>query len=190
MRTQTGLGGQRRVDWGALEAYEVYLAFIDGKGKRGYCIRGLRPKSPSTTTAVRMSVYLVLIRPARVWPCADTPGDIDIHRAWACRRASGRKVHSTSVPRVGGVAVVAAADWPSVVVRARGQPAGRSTCRHSDRCHPLSGALVFGVGLVDDLRHAFSLAEGGGATAGCHHRDGVGTAHRARHAWRRRRSSA
>jgi UDP-GlcNAc:undecaprenyl-phosphate GlcNAc-1-phosphate transferase len=64
----------------------------------------------------------------------------------------GRKVHTQSVPRLGGLAVVAAAALAVVIVRAF-VPASDNTAIWPHLRPLLAGAaLIFAVGLVDDIR--------------------------------------
>jgi UDP-GlcNAc:undecaprenyl-phosphate GlcNAc-1-phosphate transferase len=64
----------------------------------------------------------------------------------------GRKVHTQSVPRLGGLAVVAAALLSVVIVRAF-VPASDNTALWPELRPLLAGAaLIFAVGLVDDVR--------------------------------------
>ncbi len=64
----------------------------------------------------------------------------------------GRKVHTQSVPRLGGVAVVAAALLSVLIVQAFG-PIADNTALWPELGPLLAGAaLIFAVGLVDDVR--------------------------------------
>jgi UDP-GlcNAc:undecaprenyl-phosphate/decaprenyl-phosphate GlcNAc-1-phosphate transferase len=101
-----------------------------------------------------MSVYLVLILASCVFGLVLTPLVTSTSTALGLVDApGGRKVHSTSVPRVGGVAVVAAAALAIVVVGLAANRLGVAMPPLRPLSPILSGAiLVFGVGLVDDLR--------------------------------------
>ena len=101
-----------------------------------------------------MSVYLALLLAGAFLGLVFTPlvrsGSMALGLVDA---PGGRKVHSTSVPRLGGLAVVLASATAIVVIdslqlRLPGTPIAL------DPVMPLLGgaALVFGIGLLDDLR--------------------------------------
>ena len=114
-------------------------------------MRGLRPKSPSTTTAVRMTVYLALILAGSVLGLLLTPLVTSTSAALGLVDApGGRKVHSRSVPRVGGVAITLAA---TLAVTAISLWQGEDSPVFRPLAPILTGALlVFGIGLIDDVR--------------------------------------
>jgi UDP-GlcNAc:undecaprenyl-phosphate GlcNAc-1-phosphate transferase len=101
-----------------------------------------------------MSVYLVLILAGCVIGLMLTPLVTSMSTALGLVDApGGRKVHSTSVPRIGGVAVVAAAALAMVVVGSIAKRLGAEIPPFGPMSPILAGAgLVFGVGLADDFR--------------------------------------
>ncbi len=79
------------------------------------------------------------------------------HRAGVLDEPAARKIHTTSVPRVGGVAVVAALLLTIALERVLGRTAGVEL----DAWLPvlLGGALVFAVGVWDDVRPVSPVAK-------------------------------
>ncbi len=64
----------------------------------------------------------------------------------------GRKVHAQSVPRLGGVAVVAATILAMILVRWLGPEDFAPAIWPALSPFATAGALIFGIGLLDDLR--------------------------------------
>lgn len=64
----------------------------------------------------------------------------------------GRKVHAQSVPRLGGVAVVAATILAMILVRWLGPRDLNPAIWPSLQPFAAAGALIFGIGLLDDVR--------------------------------------
>jgi UDP-GlcNAc:undecaprenyl-phosphate GlcNAc-1-phosphate transferase len=75
-------------------------------------------------------------------------------RVGAMDRPEARKVHARSLPRFGGLAVVLAAAAAVVAARALGVPSGAGPDADRAVWLPIvvGGAIVFGTGLLDDLR--------------------------------------
>ena len=100
-----------------------------------------------------MTVYLLLGLSSAALALVVTPlvsrGSI---RLGLVDAPGGRKVHAQSVPRLGGVAVVTATIGAMILVSLWGpwdfDPAVWPTLRP----FALSGALIFGIGLLDDVR--------------------------------------
>ena len=117
-------------------------------------MRGLRPRSPSTITAVRIDVcYLLLGLSSAVLALLLTPvigrGST---RLGLVDAPGGRKVHMRSVPRLGGLAVVLAAGLALLLVSML-QPALVDPADWTPmRPFFIAGGLIFAIGFVDDLR--------------------------------------
>lgn len=101
-----------------------------------------------------MTVYLALILAGCVIGLVLTPLVTSTSTALGLVDApGGRKVHSTSVPRVGGIAVVLAAALATVVVGLAARRLGVEMPEFRPMSPIFLGAgIVFGIGLIDDLR--------------------------------------
>ena len=101
-----------------------------------------------------MTVYLALILAGSVFALLLTPLVTRTSEALGLVDApGGRKVHSTSVPRVGGVAIVLAAAAALSPLILAGPRLGVVTPPFAPLTSILLGALlVFAVGLIDDFR--------------------------------------
>jgi len=101
-----------------------------------------------------MTVYLALILAGSVFALLLTPLVTRTSEALGLVDApGGRKVHSTSVPRVGGVAIVASAAATLAVLIVAGPRLEMAVPPFEPLWSILVGAvLVFAVGLVDDFR--------------------------------------
>lgn len=100
-----------------------------------------------------MTVYLALLMAGALFGLVLTPLVTSASTALGLVDApGGRKVHSTAVPRVGGVAIVAAAGAALLLVVA-GLPAVGIVVPDFGQLAPVvvGAALVFLVGFVDDL---------------------------------------
>ena len=137
---------------GAFEAHQVDVAPASASETAWYCMRGLRPRSPSTITAVRIvTVYLLLGLSSAALALFITPlvarGSI---RARTCRRP-GRPE--------GSCPIGAPPRRPRGPRRHRARddtrpPSARTAPRNLDVAAPFRspGGLVFVVGLLDDVR--------------------------------------
>ena len=146
--------GRCRHGWCALEADQVDI--MPGIGQRDGVIlhsRAAAQISEYDNGGSHVTVYLLLSLSSAVLVLLLTPlvsrGSIQLGLVDA---PGGRKVHPQSVPRLGGVAVVAAMVMAIILV---------SLWRPEDfgpaiwpALQPLAaaGALIFGIGLLDDLR--------------------------------------
>jgi UDP-GlcNAc:undecaprenyl-phosphate GlcNAc-1-phosphate transferase len=101
-----------------------------------------------------MTVYLALIVAGSVLGLLLTPlVTFTSARLGLVDAPGGRKVHSFSVPRVGGLAITLAAAMAVVVVIIAARRQGLVTPSFRPFTPVLIGALlVFGIGLLDDLR--------------------------------------
>jgi UDP-GlcNAc:undecaprenyl-phosphate GlcNAc-1-phosphate transferase len=101
-----------------------------------------------------MSVYLALIVAGSVLGLMLTPLVTKTSVALGLVDApGGRKVHSRSVPRLGGVAVALAAMLAFVGVDWMARSQGVSLPSVGPMAPILAGvALVFAIGLIDDIR--------------------------------------
>lgn len=101
-----------------------------------------------------MSVYLALILAGCVLGLMLTPLVTSASVALGLVDApGGRKVHSRSVPRVGGVAVGLAAAGAFVIVGWVGRSSTMTTSPLGPMAPILGGAvIVFSIGLIDDVR--------------------------------------
>ena len=101
-----------------------------------------------------MTVYLALILAGSVFALLLTPVVTRTSEALGLVDApGGRKVHSTSVPRVGGVAIVLAAAAALSPLILAGPRLGVVTPPFAPLTSILLGTLlVFAVGLIDDVR--------------------------------------
>lgn len=154
MTTNARMAGNRRHRWRALETDQINVAA--GRGERGGVILHARAStqiSEYDNGGSHVTLYLLLGfssaalalfltpligRGATLLGLVDAPG--------------GRKVHVQSVPRVGGLAVVAAAALSLLIVRAF-VPAPDDTALWPDLLPLITGAaLIFAIGLFDDIR--------------------------------------
>jgi UDP-GlcNAc:undecaprenyl-phosphate/decaprenyl-phosphate GlcNAc-1-phosphate transferase len=101
-----------------------------------------------------MTVYLALILAGSVFALLLTPVVTRTSEALGLVDApGGRKVHSTSVPRVGGVAIVLAAAATLATLILAGPSLGVATPPFTPLISTIAAAsLVFAVGLIDDFR--------------------------------------
>src|SRR6478735_7702994 len=116
-----------------------------------YCMRGLRPRSPITITAVRIvTVYLWLGITSAVLALMLTPlvGRVS-PKLGLVDAPGGRKVHARPVPRLGGVAVVGAAVVALAIALWRGsvEPAVWTSMQP----FAIAGGIIFLAGLIDDI---------------------------------------
>ena len=153
MGAQPRLGGQRGVHRRALEADQIDVTVIDGQGKRVVLHSRTATQIPEHDhRSTHVTVYLALILAGCVLGLLLTPLVTSASTALGLVDApGGRKVHSLSVPRVGGLVVIAAALLAGTIVI--NSPLGSG--------HPplgplapmlLGAALVFAVGIYDDVR--------------------------------------
>jgi UDP-GlcNAc:undecaprenyl-phosphate GlcNAc-1-phosphate transferase len=100
-----------------------------------------------------MTLYLALLLAGALLGLLFTPAVTSASRSLGLVDApGGRKVHSTAVPRVGGLAIVAAAAVALVVVVASLPMVGMAAPDIAPLRPILIGtALVFGIGLFDDF---------------------------------------
>jgi UDP-GlcNAc:undecaprenyl-phosphate GlcNAc-1-phosphate transferase len=101
-----------------------------------------------------MTVYLALILAGSVFALLLTPVVTRLSEALGLVDApGGRKVHSTSVPRVGGVAIVLSAAAALAIFTVTGPRVGFLPPPFAPLVSTIAAALlVFAVGLVDDFR--------------------------------------
>ena len=100
-----------------------------------------------------MNVYLIVLAAGTLLSLLFTPLVTSAALALGLVDApGGRKVHSVSVPRTGGVAVIAAASL-ALVAAARVEPQQAGWTALAPLVPVLAGAgLVFSIGFIDDLR--------------------------------------
>jgi UDP-GlcNAc:undecaprenyl-phosphate GlcNAc-1-phosphate transferase len=104
-------------------------------------------------TAVRMTLYLALLLAGALFGLLFTPAVTSASISLGLVDApGGRKVHSTAVPRVGGLAIVSAAAVALLLVVWALPMVGMTAPDFRPLWPVLAGtALVFGIGLLDDF---------------------------------------
>ena len=168
MRAQPRFRGQRGVHRRALEADEIDVAFVDGKRERVVLhSRASSQISEHNDCGSHDAFISPCWWPAPLFGLLLTPLVTSASLALGLVDApGGRKVHSTAVPRVGGLAIVLRRGPGALSSIAGGAwtrwaPSSRASARSSPM---LAGAaLVFAVGLVDDLTSPAGVAQARGS---------------------------
>lgn len=145
--------GKRRWHRSARKTDEIDLA-VGGEGRRvAEHPRAAPQVSEYDNGGPHVSVYLLIALVSATLVAALTPLVSRVATALGLVDApGGRKVHDRSVPRLGGVAVATAVVVAMILVEALGARALPDA--HWDTVHPIAAAtlLVFGLGLLDDVR--------------------------------------
>lgn len=146
--------GDRRHRRGAFESHQIDV--VTRFGERGRVI--LHPRAAAKISEYdnggsHVTVYLLLGLSSAALALVLTPlvsrGSI---RLGLVDAPGGRKVHAQSVPRLGGVAVVTATIVAMILVSLWGPWDFDPAIWPALRPFAMSGALIFGIGLLDDVR--------------------------------------